>query len=57
MQVYVFRREREVALTLHRDGGNLPGGVVWERNCVIAAAGLRDDIVEVIESVGFFVWA
>ncbi len=57
MQVYEFRREREVALTLHRDGSNLPKGLVWEPTCVIEAAGLRDDIIEVIESVGFFVWA
>jgi hypothetical protein len=57
MRVYEFRREREIAITLQQDGSNLPGGLLWEPSSVVEATGLRDDILEVIESVGFFVWA
>jgi len=57
MRVYEFKREREVAITLVRDGSNLPGGLVWEPTCVVDSQSLRDDIAEVVRSVGFFVWA
>ncbi len=56
MQAYEFRREREVAVTLHQDGSNLPGGLVWEPTAVIDAQGLRADVGDVLEEVGFFIW-
>lgn len=57
MRFYEFRREREVAVTILRDGSNLPGGLVWEPASVLDPASLRGDIAEVVASVGFFVWA
>jgi len=57
MRVYEFMREREVAVTLLQDGSNLPGGLVWEPMSVIDPTELREDIAEVVRSVGFFVWA
>lgn len=57
MQAYEFRREREVAVTVRQDGGNLPGGLVWEPTAVIDANALREDVADVLEDIGFFVWA
>jgi hypothetical protein len=56
MQVYEFRRDREVALTSQRDGRNLPAGLVWEPIAVVDAALLRPDIASVLSEVGFFIW-
>jgi len=57
MRFYEFKREREVAVTLLQDGSNLPGGLLWEPTSVVDPQSLREDVAEVVESVGFFVWA
>ena len=57
MQVYEFKREREVAVTLQPDGRNLPGGLVWEPTAIVDPGSLRSDIADVLNDLGFFVWA
>jgi hypothetical protein len=56
MYAYEFRRERETALTVDRDGINLPGGLVWTPTAVIDPAELRGDIASVLDEIGFFIW-
>lgn len=57
MHAYEFRRQREIAVTVHRDGSNLPGGLVWEPTAVIALQSLRADVADVLSDVGFFIWS
>ena len=56
MEAYEFRRGREVAVSLRRDGSNLPGGSVWELVAVVDPSTLRNDVAEVLREIGFFVW-
>ena len=56
MRAYEFRRQREVAVTVDQNGGNLPGGLVWEPTAVIDPDSLRSDVAAVVDEVGSFIW-
>ena len=57
MRAYEFRRQREVAVTVDQNGGNLPGGLVWEPTAVVDPVSLRPDVADVLDEIGFFIWS